>query len=141
MLSAASARGCRKQFLLWLTLPTILENRLGERRADLALIGGAPRRRFARPDHGQRSNRRKSGFQQRSVHRLTRGACGLPATNLRTGSSCSAADPGLASCVRPGKEFFGITARCPGTTVEEAVTERPGTVIGPHKLLEQIGEG
>src|SRR5262249_445455 len=28
-----------------------------------------------------------------------------------------------------------------GATVDEPVTERPGTVIGPYKLLEQIGEG
>src|SRR5437899_12061015 len=27
------------------------------------------------------------------------------------------------------------------TTVDEPITERPGTVIGPYKLLEQIGEG
>src|SRR5690348_14333926 len=26
-------------------------------------------------------------------------------------------------------------------TVEELVGERPGTVVGPYKLLEQIGEG
>jgi serine/threonine protein kinase len=26
-------------------------------------------------------------------------------------------------------------------TIDEPVTERPGTVIGPYKLLEQIGEG
>src|SRR5262245_17533408 len=26
-------------------------------------------------------------------------------------------------------------------TLDEPVTERPGTVIGPYKLLEQIGEG
>src|SRR5437867_3189331 len=26
-------------------------------------------------------------------------------------------------------------------TIDEAITERPGTVIGPYKLLEQIGEG
>src|SRR5262249_21233235 len=26
-------------------------------------------------------------------------------------------------------------------TVERAISERPGTVIGPYKLLEQIGEG
>jgi serine/threonine protein kinase len=29
----------------------------------------------------------------------------------------------------------------PGATCEETVRERPGTVIGPYKLLEQIGEG
>src|SRR5262249_60931857 len=27
------------------------------------------------------------------------------------------------------------------STVDEPLTERPGTVIGPYKLLEQIGEG
>src|SRR5262249_45698770 len=27
------------------------------------------------------------------------------------------------------------------TTADEPVSERPGTVIGPYKLLEQIGEG
>src|ERR1700719_1480174 len=26
-------------------------------------------------------------------------------------------------------------------TVDEPITERPGSVIGPYKLLEQIGEG
>jgi len=26
-------------------------------------------------------------------------------------------------------------------TIEETVIERPGTIIGPYKLLEQIGEG
>src|SRR5262245_34638663 len=26
-------------------------------------------------------------------------------------------------------------------TVDESITERPGTVIGPYKLMEQIGEG
>src|SRR5262245_25845119 len=28
-----------------------------------------------------------------------------------------------------------------GTTIDPAVSERPGTVIGPYKLLEEIGEG
>src|SRR5262245_8352708 len=28
-----------------------------------------------------------------------------------------------------------------GTLDESPVTERPGTVVGPYKLLEQIGEG
>src|SRR5262249_27182013 len=33
-------------------------------------------------------------------------------------------------------------APAPNATIDEAsVTERPGTVIGPYKLLEQIGEG
>jgi tetratricopeptide (TPR) repeat protein len=29
----------------------------------------------------------------------------------------------------------------PGATVDAPISERPGTVIGPYKLLEQIGEG
>src|SRR5437773_698647 len=29
----------------------------------------------------------------------------------------------------------------PVATVDEPITERPGTVIGPYKLLEPIGEG
>jgi WD40 repeat protein/serine/threonine protein kinase len=37
---------------------------------------------------------------------------------------------------------FLQAAPVPATTVAEApVTERPGTVLGPYKLLEQIGEG
>src|SRR5260370_526277 len=28
-----------------------------------------------------------------------------------------------------------------GPTIDEPITERPGTIIGPYKLLEQIGEG
>src|SRR5262249_47297661 len=38
--------------------------------------------------------------------------------------------------------FLEPPAAGPGVTVDEpAVAERPGTVIGPYKLLEQIGEG
>ena len=29
----------------------------------------------------------------------------------------------------------------PSPTIDQPVTERPGTVIGPYKLLQQIGEG
>jgi hypothetical protein len=28
-----------------------------------------------------------------------------------------------------------------GPTLAEPIGERPGTIIGPHRLLEQIGEG
>src|SRR5437762_12703426 len=28
-----------------------------------------------------------------------------------------------------------------GPTIDEPITERPGTIVGPYKLLEQIGEG
>jgi serine/threonine protein kinase/tetratricopeptide (TPR) repeat protein len=37
--------------------------------------------------------------------------------------------------------FLEWPAPCPAATVDEPVSERPGTVIGPYKLLEQIGEG
>ena len=32
-------------------------------------------------------------------------------------------------------------AAAPAATLEEPIIERPGTIIGPYKLLEQIGEG
>jgi serine/threonine protein kinase/Tfp pilus assembly protein PilF len=37
--------------------------------------------------------------------------------------------------------FLEAAARGPTATVDEPLTERPGTTIGPYKLLEQIGEG
>jgi serine/threonine protein kinase len=37
--------------------------------------------------------------------------------------------------------FLEPAAPSPVATVDEPLTERPGTVIGPYKLLEQIGEG
>jgi len=37
--------------------------------------------------------------------------------------------------------FLEAPASSPVATVDEPLTERPGTMIGPHKLLEQIGEG
>src|SRR5713101_6485665 len=40
----------------------------------------------------------------------------------------------------PGS-FLGAPAPGLAATVDEAITERPGAVIGPYKLLEQIGEG
>src|SRR4051794_8310513 len=39
------------------------------------------------------------------------------------------------SFLRPPAECLRVTAS------EPAVAERPGTVIGPYKLLQQIGEG
>src|SRR5262249_34386007 len=34
-----------------------------------------------------------------------------------------------------------LDAPAPVATVDDLVSERPGTIIGPYKLLEQIGEG
>src|SRR5262249_40317105 len=37
--------------------------------------------------------------------------------------------------------LFDHSAPSPVATVDEPLSERPGGVIGPYKLLEQIGEG
>jgi serine/threonine protein kinase/tetratricopeptide (TPR) repeat protein len=37
--------------------------------------------------------------------------------------------------------FMERPAAAQGTTIDEAISERPGTVIGPYRLMEQIGEG
>jgi serine/threonine protein kinase len=34
-----------------------------------------------------------------------------------------------------------LESPAPGTTADQPITERPGTVIGPYRLMEQIGEG
>jgi serine/threonine protein kinase len=59
-----------------------------------------------------------------------------------------AGDPALRSQVErllkayqePG-HFMEVPAHALVATVDEATTERAGSVIGPYKLLEQIGEG
>src|SRR6516225_10149466 len=37
--------------------------------------------------------------------------------------------------------FLASPAPALGGTIDKPITERPGTVIGPYKLLEQIGDG
>src|SRR5437016_4854661 len=47
----------------------------------------------------------------------------------------------LEASARAGS-FLEAPAPAPGVTVDEApVAERPGMVIGPYKLLQQLGEG
>src|SRR5690349_19075076 len=42
----------------------------------------------------------------------------------------------------PAEDFLESPAPAPVVTVaEQPIAERPGVVIGPYKLLEQIGEG
>src|SRR5262249_19068698 len=48
---------------------------------------------------------------------------------------------GLLDMHRELGDFLELAAPSPVATVDEPLTERPGTVIGPYKLLEQIGEG
>ncbi len=44
--------------------------------------------------------------------------------------------------VQPGAAgFFEAMGPSPGPTLDAPINERPGTVIGQYKLLEQIGEG
>src|SRR6266478_5734378 len=57
--------------------------------------------------------------------------------HFRAGSFLKSPPAGLPSPL--GGEGQGV--RGAATVDEPAVTERPGTVIGPYKLLEQIGEG
>src|SRR5439155_27307787 len=38
-------------------------------------------------------------------------------------------------------QFLERPARAPAATIDEPIREGPGTVIGPYKLLQQIGEG
>src|SRR5437899_4415085 len=38
-------------------------------------------------------------------------------------------------------DFLNQPAAAAIATIEEPITERPGTIIGPYKLLQQIGEG
>src|SRR6266849_4104147 len=42
---------------------------------------------------------------------------------------------------REAGSFLEAPAPVLAATLEEASTERPGTLIGPYKLLQQIGEG
>src|SRR5438067_428628 len=41
----------------------------------------------------------------------------------------------------PGSLLEGLSGECGRTEDYQLIAERPGTVIGPYKLLEQIGEG
>jgi serine/threonine-protein kinase len=39
------------------------------------------------------------------------------------------------------KSFLASSVSVVDATIDEPIKERPGTVIGPYKLLQQIGEG
>src|SRR5262245_46742651 len=47
----------------------------------------------------------------------------------------------LLRAVSEAGSFLEAPARDPSPTVDQPTTESPGTVVGPYKLLEQIGEG
>jgi serine/threonine protein kinase/Tfp pilus assembly protein PilF len=64
----------------------------------------------------------------------------LLAAESKVSSFLESPAPGLPSPPRVG-EGSGGGGEGTIATVDEPVTERPGTVIGPYKLLEQIGEG
>jgi tetratricopeptide (TPR) repeat protein len=47
----------------------------------------------------------------------------------------------LLQCHERMGAFLNPPTPAPAATVDDPISERPGTVIGPYKLLEQIGEG
>src|SRR5262249_26278308 len=59
-----------------------------------------------------------------------------PRPLLGTEEAGSPLPPGGRGGGGGGGEHGGAVA-----TIDDPITERPGTVIGPYKLLEQIGEG
>ena len=64
------------------------------------------------------------------------GACGEDAAPRPRSRSCSSTHHAAGSFLdRPPGPTWQATVD------EPPVAERPGTVIGPYKLLEQIGEG
>ncbi len=58
-----------------------------------------------------------------------------------TNQSLRAEVDGLLACLGRAGEFMGQPAAGDATEGYETITERPGTMIGPYKLMEQIGEG
>jgi serine/threonine protein kinase len=42
---------------------------------------------------------------------------------------------------KPPRDLGRTGAYLPSDSDDKPITERPGTVIGPYKLMEQIGEG
>src|SRR5262245_56056107 len=47
----------------------------------------------------------------------------------------------LLRAVSEAGSFLETPAQDPSPTVDQSPVERPGTVIGPYKLIEQVGEG
>src|SRR5262245_5781658 len=47
----------------------------------------------------------------------------------------------LLRAVSEAGSFLEMPAQDPSPTVDQSPVESPGTVIGPYKLIEQVGEG
>jgi serine/threonine protein kinase len=63
---------------------------------------------------------------------------------MRRGRGSAGAGRGVAPSVSGGGGHFLQGNRPPSepvATIDDPIRERPGTVIGPYKLMEQIGEG
>src|SRR5258707_14044698 len=72
----------------------------------------------------------------------------LPAERAAYLEQACAGNPGLRPSVKAllganvgASGFLNNPVSAPGATLDEPIAERPGTVIGRYKLLEQIGEG
>src|SRR5262245_61804111 len=70
-------------------------------------------------------------------------ACGADAELRRRVEQLLAAHPQVGSFLQEGPTADRIPSRSgeSNATEDVPITERPGDVIGPYKLLEQIGEG
>src|SRR5262249_17895747 len=74
-------------------------------------------------------------------------ACGADADLRRQVDRLLAAHPQVGSCLQDDvavqpSALGGVGPAVSGrATVDAAIAERPGTFIGPYKLLEKIGEG
>src|SRR5947207_15617798 len=71
---------------------------------------------------------------QRSVF-LEQACTGSPELRSQVEQLLSAHDEAGKFMERPAKDLVGVEGQ------ERQVNEGPGTIIGPYKLLEQIGEG
>jgi hypothetical protein len=59
-----------------------------------------------------------------------------------SGDACLRAEiEGLLAHLGRAGAFMNRPALLPATAAYEPIAERPGTLVGPYKLMEQIGEG
>src|SRR5262249_10209214 len=68
-------------------------------------------------------------------------AGGLPGRRLRPGRSAPCRGRGTPRTRQRSRQLPRSAGPAFGATVEEAVREQPGAIVGQYKLLEQVGEG
>ena len=65
--------------------------------------------------------------------------CSFSTKPARAIRRCARVDDLLRAHQEAGRFLGGVSL--PGINADSTIAERPGTLIGPYKLLEQIGEG